>query len=146
MKKELSRLRQGLRALEERRAELFRRLLSERPRLIRGTFGTRRRVCGNPNCKCTRGELHESKYLSATVEGRTRQVHVPAGDEAVVAEGVRRYRLWNRGRAKLAELNAKHLKLLDALVELLLKPYPPNAPIPPPRKRGPKPKGDDGTS
>lgn len=137
MPKDLSRIRQLLRATGERQARRLRALVAEHPGLIRGTFGTRRRVCGRPNCRCvTRGELHESHYLSATVEGGTRQVHVPAGDEVMVASGVRRYRRWRQRQAELLELGAEQMSLLDQLFELLLEPYPPDDPIPPPRKRG----------
>jgi hypothetical protein len=69
-------LRQRLRAAEERRSRKLQRLVAERDGLIRGTLGVRARVCGHVNCRCAQGELHESKYLSAAVEGRTRQVHV----------------------------------------------------------------------
>lgn len=139
-----SRLRQRVRALSERLRSLILALLSERPGLIRGTFGTRARVCGNPGCHCTQGHLHESKYLAATVGGQTRQVHVPAGDEVRVAQGVQRYQRWRRIRAEIAEYDAELTKLIDSLGLALLGSYPPDDPIPPPRKRGRKPKKDGG--
>ena len=116
-------------------------LLDERGPLIRGAFGTRRRVCGNPGCHCARGELHESKYLSATDEGRVRQVHVPASEEAKVAAGVERYRRFHRQRVRLAELAQKQLELVDEFGRSLLEPYPPGNPLPPAQKRGRSPKG-----
>jgi hypothetical protein len=140
MSEDASRLRQKLVASEQRRAKQMELLLGERD-LIRGTLGTRSRVCGHPNCRCAKGELHESKYLSAAVGGRTRQVHVPAGDEVEVAAGVERYQRWRRLRTELVDLGAQQLELVDALGQAVLKPYPPDAPIPPPKRRGRKPKG-----
>lgn len=141
---DLSRLRQRLRTLAEWLQRQVLTLLAERPGLIRGTLGIRARVCGNPGCHCSTGERHQSKYLSATVGGQTRQVHVPASDEVQVAAGVERYRRWRRARGRIADADAELLALLDALGSALLAAYPPDDPIPPPRKRGRKPKKKDG--
>jgi len=116
-------------------------LLDERGPFIRGTFATRSRVCGNPGCHCARGELHESKYLSASDHGRARQVHVPAAEEARVAAGVERYRRFHKGRTRLADLAKKQLELVDELGRSLLEPYPPGNPLPPAQRRGRPPKG-----
>lgn len=137
---DVSRLRrQLLDAHEEVRRELD-PILQERGPLIRGSFGTRARVCGKPTCQCAKGELHESKYLSASDGGQTRQVHVPSADEVHVAQGVDRYRRFRAARARLAEklgdLARQQLELVDALGRALLEPYPPDDPIPPAGKRG----------
>jgi len=116
-------------------------ILRERGPLIRGSFGTRARLCGNPTCRCTRGELHESKYLSASDGGKARQVHVPVQDEVEVAAGVERYRRFRQMRAQLAELAQEQLELAEQLGLTLLKPYPPDNPLPPPRRRGRPPRG-----
>lgn len=116
-------------------------LLRERGPLIRGSFGTRARVCGRPNCRCTDGRLHESKYLTASDRGRVRQVHVPASDEVRVAEGVRRYRRFGQARARLVELVRVQLKLIDQLGLTMREPYPAGKPLPAPVRRGRTPKG-----
>lgn len=144
MPQDSSRLRQRLLGIEETRARQLQLLVGERGSLFRGTIGTRARVCGNPGCKCARGELHESKYLSAAVDGRTRQVHVPAGDEVTVAAAVERYRNFRAARAQLVELTRQQLELVDALGNSLLKPYPPDNPLPPPKRRGRPPKSPRG--
>lgn len=131
-----SRLRQRIAELNRRKNELFQRLLSERGPLIRGTYGTRGRVCGKTGCRCTRGELHESQYLSASDRGKVRQVHVPAKDEVMVAEGVVRYRRFWQLRRRLAELGTVELELAERLGQSLLGPYPPDKPLPPARRRG----------
>jgi len=117
-------------------------ILEQRDGLIRGSFGTRRRVCGNPGCRCARGELHESKYLTATDGGTARQVHVPAADEVRVAAGVTRYRRFREARGRLAVLAQQQLELVDEFGRSLLEPYPPDNPLPPPKRRGRPPKKD----
>ncbi len=140
MPDDLSRLRQQLHQRYKLLGELLHSLLALRKGLIRGTLGVRSRVCGHSNCKCTRGELHQSKYLSVTVGGRVRQVHVPASDELKVSEGVERYQTWRRTRVAIAEVDTEILRFTDALSAALLADYPPEAPIPPAQKRGRKPK------
>ena len=130
------RLRLRLRQALEKHQKQVDQLVGEMGPLIRGTFGTRGRVCGSVGCRCTRGELHESKFLSAREEGQTRQVHVPAGDEVDVQQGVERYRRFRRVRAELAETAREELELAEQLGLSLLKPYPPGNPLPPPKQRG----------
>jgi len=135
-----SKLRQRLRKAGEDAQRQLELIIAERGPLIRGSFGTRARVCGNPNCKCARGELHESKYLTASDGGKARQVHVPGTDEVTVAAGVDRYRRFSRACAGLAKTAKLQLELADALGRSLLQPYPPGDPLPPAKRRGRPPK------
>ena len=132
--------KQLLEAFRRFHAQLEEILRAQGP-LIRGSLGTRARVCGNPRCHCSRGELHESKYLSASVGGKARQVHIPVQDEEEVAAGVERYRRFRQMRVQLAELAQVQLELAEQLGLTLLKPYPPGHPLPPPRRRGRPPRG-----
>lgn len=141
MDSDTSRLRQRLAQLGRQHQRQLELLLGERGPLIRGSFGTRARVCGNPGCKCTRGELHESKYLSASDGGKVRQVHVPVGDEVKVAGGVARYGRFWRARRQLADLAKLQIELADQLGRSLLEPYPPDNPLPAALHPGPLPKG-----
>ena len=133
-----SRLRQRLRQAAEQHQDHIGRILEQDATLIRGSFGSRSRVCGNPGCHCARGEKHTSKYLTATAGGKVRQVHVPAGDEDRVAAGVARYRRFRQMRKRLVALDALQLELVDELGQSLLAPYPPKDPFPPASRRGRK--------
>jgi len=82
--------------------------------------------------------------LSVAVEGRTRQLHVPAGDEVRVAQGVERYSRWRQMLARLTQLNAEEKELIASLSTALLEPYPPDNPTPPAGKRGRRPKEPTG--
>jgi hypothetical protein len=135
----LSRLKQQMRQLAQRRLALIRSLLATSS-FIRGSLGRRARVCGRPNCRCAQGHLHESVFLSVAVEGRTRQVHVPAGDQVRVAQGVERYSRWRQMLARLKQLDAQEKELIASLSNALLEPYPPDNPIPSAAKRGRRPK------
>ena len=140
MRSKGSRVRQRLAEAAQRHLEQIELLLANKGPLIRGSFGSRRRVCGKPGCHCARGELHESKYLAASEEGKVRQVHVPESDVLEVSQGVARYRRFLQSEAKLVELSALQLRLVSELGETQLAPYPPGNPLPPRARRGRRPK------
>lgn len=141
MRTETSRLRQQLATAGREAGRQLELLLEERGPLIRGSYGSRARVCGNPGCHCAQGGLHVSKYLTASVEGKIRQVHVPVRDEERVAAGVARYRRFRQVQARLAELAQVQLELADQLGRSLLAAYPPDRPLPPATRRGRVPRG-----
>ena len=60
-------------------------------RVMRGNTVVMRRKCGGKNCRCTRGELHESLYVGQGAAGTTRMAYVPSDWEADVKEWVRRH-------------------------------------------------------
>jgi hypothetical protein len=140
MGRRTSRLRQRLAETAQRHLEQIELLLGNKGPFIRGSFGSRRRVCGKPGCHCVQGERHEAKYLAASQDGKLRQVHVPDSEVAEVAEGVARYRQFRQAEAKLVELSALELRLVGELGESQLKPYPPTKPLPPRKRRGRRPK------
>ena len=89
-------------SVAERRARSqLAQLLSQRG-VIRGTLLVRRRKCGKANCRCARGEGHESLFLVISQNGRTRQLFVPKDWES-------RVRLWvedyHRARGLLEEIS-----------------------------------------
>jgi hypothetical protein len=140
---EKSRLRQRLLALETERQQQIERVLAERGGLIRGTVGERSRVCGHEGCHCNEGERHVSKYLSATEGGRTRQVHLPESEVAKVAAGATRYQEFRRARTRVGQLAAEEAAVIDRLGNTLLEKYPPDRPIAPAARRGPRPRKSD---
>ena len=84
------------------------RLLADRA-LVRGTLTVRHRVCGKPNCRCTRGEKHASLYLVSHQDGQSRQVCIPREQEAQAREWVANYR---RARELLERISENYLKRL----------------------------------
>jgi hypothetical protein len=73
---------------EERlfRSELA--LLASARGLLRGTLLERYRVCGNPRCKCARGQKHRAVYLMLRENGRLRQLFIPTAYEQRVRQWV----------------------------------------------------------
>lgn len=53
-------------------------------RILVGSLVVNRRICGNPNCKCARGEKHAVMELSGKVNGVTKNIYIPwkMADEA----------------------------------------------------------------
>ena len=88
-------------ARERRTRSRLAQLISQRG-LLRGSLLLRRRVCGKPNCKCTRGQKHESLYLVISEGGRTRQLYVPRDWESRVRRWVEEY---HRARQLMEEIS-----------------------------------------
>ena len=75
--------------------------------LMRGTLQVRMRLCGKPNCKCTRGERHRSLYLVVSEGGRPEQLFVPKDWESRVRAWVGAY---GRVKGLLDELSRQYKK------------------------------------
>lgn len=118
-----SRARQQLRATEESRAAHLQQLLAA-DTMIDGSFVTLGRKCGKPSCRCAAGEKHFSKYVSRSVDGRTRLAYVPGADEVDVAAKTERYRRFREARAALMKLAQQTAVLADEIQQALTEPYP----------------------
>ena len=66
--------------------------------------------CGNPNCRCARGERHTAYVLTSKARGKTKTVHVPLGM-------VEEVRTWVQQHRQLKEL----VKEISALNEQLVR-------------------------
>ena len=66
--------------------------------------------CGNPNCRCARGERHTAYVLTSKVRGRTKTVHVPVGM-------VEEVRSWVEAHRRVKRL----VKEISALSEELVR-------------------------
>lgn len=49
--------------------------------LLPGTLTVRHRVCGQPNCRCARGQKRASLYLVSHRDGQARQLYIPREQE-----------------------------------------------------------------
>jgi hypothetical protein len=78
-------------SVEERRLRSRLAQLVSGQGLMRGTLQDRERVCGKPNCRCTRGQKHRGLYLFLSAGGRgvrARQLYVPKSHEQRVRQWV----------------------------------------------------------
>jgi len=135
-------LRQLLARTEQARQQQLRVLFGTRQRMVRGSFVVLGKKCGKARCACTRGELHPTRYLSASQDGRTRMVYVSAEQAATVKPAAERYQRFRRARAQLVKLSTRTVVLADrlqqALTEALATPRAPR------RGGGPRETGSGG--
>lgn len=64
--------------LETRRGARLKELRMLGP-VLQGTVASIGVRCGNPGCRCARGEKHVSNVLTRKVNGKTKSVYVPSG-------------------------------------------------------------------
>ena len=82
---------------KERRASSKAARLIHNSQFVIGSLVERARVCGKPNCKCTRGDKHKSWCLSVRDQGKRKMLHIPHELENEVFEWVNTYReLWKQ--------------------------------------------------
>jgi hypothetical protein len=136
-----SRIRQRLRSLTQRLSSRIEALTSTKGPLVQGAFQINGTTCGNPNCKCARGELHPTAILVTSENGKRRNIYVPATDRPEIQRRNRRYQHWRKARADVVKLSAEILTLADALMEALAEVYVPKRKVRGPsrsRSRGKK--------
>jgi len=76
---------------DERRLRSQLRKILNASGLMHGTLIRRRRLCGKPNCRCTRGHKHESLYVVVTEGGKPRQLYVPPQWEQTIRQWIDQY-------------------------------------------------------
>jgi hypothetical protein len=79
--------------------------------MIQGSFSRTKRTCGQPGCRCHRGELHgPHTYLTfKTAEGRSRSLYVPKAEEAQFEEAMAAWRRFWDIAVELARGNREEL-------------------------------------
>ncbi len=77
---------------------------------LRGTLNPRSGKCGKPNCRCARGQLHQSLYLVQKQQGKLRQICVPKAWEKQVRQAVTSYQQMQQLIEEVSELEWKRLQ------------------------------------
>jgi hypothetical protein len=67
-------------------------------------------TCGNPNCKCARGDKHENYYLTWKVKQKTRTKYIPVDMEGEVRNWTEQYKRLKKLIAEVTELQRKIIK------------------------------------
>jgi len=114
MTQPLSSIRSQLNQAPQQLAALL-ELCFGRDSLLPGSLYTLRRKCGKPNCRCTRGELHESTVLTYRGHGRPQNISPPPQQIDTLRKMTDDYRRVRQARAKLVRWQRELLKLVDAL-------------------------------
>ena len=125
-----SKLRQQLWRAHTAVGRLLRRLARAQP-MVQGSFYLLKRRCGNPNCRCARGELHEAWVITRSQGGKGRTFTVPVEDRGRLRQLTQEYRQYIRGRAVLSKRYAQILALVDQLAAQRLEVWPPAEKSPP---------------
>ena len=108
--------RQELHLLQKEFSKILRAFCRADP-LVRGRVENLRRRCGNENCRCNRGELHESVVLVDRSSRKRRIVTLRAGERQKLERPTKRYQRLRKLRARLTELHKEVLECCDRLCE-----------------------------
>lgn len=114
MTQRLSSLRSELAQVQRQLATLLEDCFGRGP-LLPGSLYTLRRKCGKPNCRCARGELHESTVLSYRGQGRPRNISPSPEQIDTLRQLTEDYRRVRQARAQVVRWQRQLLKLMDAL-------------------------------
>jgi hypothetical protein len=96
--------------LEKRRDAKLRQLRDLGP-VLQGSIRIVRNTCGNPNCKCARGEKHESIALTKKVNGKTKNVYIPKDMADEAKKWVKENQKLKTLQKEISEYNEQILKL-----------------------------------
>jgi hypothetical protein len=114
MNQKLSSIRSRLATAQQALQVLLQDCFGREP-LLPGSLYTLRRKCGKPNCRCARGEPHESTVLSYRGQGRPQNISPPAEQIDALRQMTDDYRRVRQARAKLVRWQRQILKLVDEL-------------------------------
>lgn len=78
--------------LRRKRTALMKQLANARP-FVNGSVVKIARTCGNKeHCRCSKGFLHESYFLTHSVKGKTHTIYIPVDLEDEVKEWSKEYK------------------------------------------------------
>ena len=89
------------------------RKLAELGPMVAASLCPRLTRCGNPNCKCARGEKHQSWCLTFKHKGKTQTVHVPKDMLKEVRQWVREHK---RAKRLLLEISYQSVQIIKSHV------------------------------
>jgi len=95
--------------LEKRRNAKLEELLAVGP-LLQGSLAQIRVTCGNPNCRCARGEKHISHIVTRKVRGKSKSLYVPIDMVEEVRAWVEQHRQAKRLLKEVSELSEKIIR------------------------------------
>lgn len=87
------------------------RQLINQYRFIKGSLYFLRNTCGKKNCKCTKGEKHESLYIQQVKKNKTRKSIIPKAKWEEIRQMNDRYREILDLIEKISDYEWKQLKV-----------------------------------
>lgn len=107
-------LRQEIYWLNRERRKLLNRVMRPR-RMVKGSLYQMGRSCGNPNCKCARGEKHISWYLSRKIEKKTKLTYIGRIVPSYLADRVKCYQRHQRLLAQIRKMDSEISNYLNQI-------------------------------
>lgn len=98
--------------LQRRRDAKLKKLADTGP-VLDGSLAQIAVRCGNPNCRCARGQKHRSHILKRDVRGKTQSLYVPLDMLEDVRRWVKEYR---RVRALLRDISELNREIIRSYV------------------------------
>lgn len=124
---DLSRLRQKILLLDQKRLSLIKTLLHPLP-MISGNLYQMNRSCGNPRCQCAIGKLHSSWYISPYKDKKTNLIYLVKIVPERLSTRVYRYQKYQKTLAEIRNINSEISAILnqsrDAKLTAFDKDYP----------------------
>jgi len=98
--------------VETRRAAKLQKLGACGP-FVAASLNKVTRRCGNPNCKCAKGQPHQAHTLTFKLKAKTKTIHVP---KDLVPEVTRWVREHKRVRKLMQEISKDSLEIIRGYV------------------------------
>lgn len=112
----ISTVRKEILSLNEERTALITDLIGYTD-MLKGTLYKSGRTCGNPNCKCARGEKHMSWYLITNENKRTKNNYISAHLPDEVMVRVDRYHAYKKALERVREIDRQLSTLFNTHCE-----------------------------
>lgn len=120
-------------ALSKRRKRILERMekldstksqfLEVREPMVHGWVKRNRRKCGHPNCRCARGELHETLTFGTREGGREFHRGIPPEKVDALQSCTKRWRRYRQARAEFVKEFNRLIEEIDSLEKLLCQPW-----------------------
>ncbi len=95
-----------------RRDAYLRQLVSLGP-MVAASLCRRENRCGNPDCRCARGEKHQAWCLTFKHEGKTQTVHVPRDMVKEVRQWVKEHK---RAKQLMSKISYQSIRIIKQYV------------------------------
>jgi len=105
--------KKNIQQLKRRRKRLEKKIAELGP-LMRGSVVELGMTCGNPNCRCTRGEKHKKYYFSLSHKGKTKIIYLGKAREPLARQYSENYKKLLEIVEEMTTINM-HLLKTDAL-------------------------------
>jgi hypothetical protein len=90
-------------------ASRLKRVAARKP-LLAASLVTITRVCGQPGCRCTRGQKHPAHLVTYKVQGKTHSVYVPVACTEEVRSWIEEHRRLKRLLQEISQLTLDLLR------------------------------------